>query len=153
MPLSKNINTYIDVVQVLTAARERGGIVTYELRSKAAAVMWRLRAYYYRKLLTDAAIERAGSVRGFVPSTAWDDMLLEVDENKVRISFGRVAGRITDEEGKVLQPAIVAADPGAAEHILSAVELQPKLEAEPVLDPNLLAEAAALVSQHGDDDE
>jgi hypothetical protein len=121
MSLSKNLNTYLDVVQVLTAAREAGGVVTYELKSSGKAVMWRMRAYYYRTLLARTAAIRAGNVRGFVPTTAWDDMLLEQEGNKVYISFGRVSGKITSEDGKEIEPAPPPSDIAAAETILREV--------------------------------
>lgn len=128
MPLSKNINTYIDVVEILTAARERGGVVTYELRSKGAALNWRMRAYYYRTLLTRAAIRRAGDVKGFVPTTNWDDMLLEVEGNKVKISFGRIAGKLTDDKGKEIVPKFLPKEAGAAEEMLASQPLTIKQE-------------------------
>lgn len=84
---------------------------------------WRMRAYYYRTLLTRAARLRAGEVKGFIPTTNWDDMLLEVEGNKVKISFGRVAGKLTDEKGKEIVPKFLPKEEGAAEGILASQPL------------------------------
>lgn len=143
MPFSKNINTYGDVVQVLTAARAQGGVSTYTLYSKGAAVMWRSRAYFYRTLLTKLAKERAGSVRGFVPTTDWDDMLLIAEGNAVKISFGRVSGRLTDEKGaSIPTPPVERVSEGDAEIILNTVPQVETSNEDFALDDSALNEEA-----------
>lgn len=121
MPLSKNLNTYTDVLQVLTTARKNGGAV-YELRSPGAATNWVARAYYYRTLLTKTAIARAGQVKGFIPSTDWDDMLLTREGAKITIAFGRLAGKLTGEDGAELTLSDVRIDSGASEAIIQSLE-------------------------------
>lgn len=149
MPMSKSLNSYGDVVQVLTAARERGGVVHYRLPSLGAAVAWRARAYFYRKLLTENAIKRAGSVRGFVPTTEWDDMLLETDgKGGVKISFGRVRGVLTDEQGLSFDPAPIRVQKGEAEEILANTQPTPMDATEANILGDLEEAARAMIEKN-----
>lgn len=148
MPLSKNLNTYHDVVAVLTTMRKQGG-GEYELPSHGAAVTWRLRAYYYRKLLTEAAIKRAGSVRGFVPTTAWDDLYLTIEGNVVKIAFGKPTGKLRDNEGNEIPIDWVEVAPAEAENILATVDATP-VTAREMLDEDLLAAAETLAREKMD---
>lgn len=124
MPMSRNINTYADVDRVLRAARKAGN-ARYELPTRGAAVNWRMRAYFYRKLLTDLARTRAGRVPGFMPTTDFDDMFVEVEpkpSTAVKITFTRLPGKLTDESGNELVPDpshINPAGPSDVERILS----------------------------------
>lgn len=117
MPFSTNINTYSDVVSVLTAARKAGGAI-YELASPAKARNWSARAYYYRKLLVKAAQARAGKVPGFVPSTEWDDIELEVVGNSVRIRFQEIKGILKSVTGAQLEVPFIKGDRGASETLI-----------------------------------
>lgn len=150
MPFSRNLNTYTDVVLVLTAARERGGEVLYKLSSKGAAMNWRARAYNYRKLLVDSARARAGNIKGFVPTTDWDDMLLVLDgEGGVKISFSAVIGTLTDADGKEFKPTPIAKEPGDAERIISHVDVSADVEQETAPDIILEQDAEDLKKRLG----
>lgn len=130
MPMSKNLNTYNDIVQVLSAARAKGGVSTYKLPSLGAAVAWRARAYYYRKLLSENARIRAG-VKGFIPTTAWDDMLLETDgKGGVTIAFGRTRGQLVDEAGQSYIAPPVKIQVAEAEAIIASTPAPPLLPGE-----------------------
>ena len=99
MPLSKNINTYADVRNVLNTARVSGGAV-YTLGSVNEAIRWRQRAYYLRTLL----FERDGF-------TAFDEMKLVLEANVVKISFDAAqVGTLKGLDGKKLKPVIEADD-------------------------------------------
>jgi hypothetical protein len=150
MPLSKNINTYHDVVQILTTARQVGKPVYYELASPGAATMWRLRAHNYRTLLTKAARARAGNVPGFVPSTAWDDMFLTVEGSKVKIEFGGIRGKLSTEDGEKIEPVNLPVDHAASEVILRQ-PIPQENTTETGLDLDALEAAAArLVAAKGE---
>lgn len=103
MPLAKSLNSYYDVEQVLTTARKRGGLV-YRFATSGAAVHWRSRAYYYRKLLATADAKQNPQILGYVPSTEWDDMVLTVDGASVRVAFGELKGQLETLDGQPIEP-------------------------------------------------
>lgn len=151
MPFSKNINTYADVVSILTTARAHGKPVRYELSSPGAAMNWVQRAFYYRKLLTNAARARAGNVPGFIPTTDWDDVLLTREGNVIIIAFGRVKGKLTDAEGGE-ELALTAAITTGSEAETIIRDIKPKAEPQPDnLDLGALESiAASLVREKGE---
>ncbi len=105
MPLSTSIHSYLDVVQVLSAAREAGGGV-YHLDTPGKATSWRQRAYYYRKLLARADAAKHGNVPGYSPSTIWDDLNLTIDPTNpaaVRIQFSVIEGKLEGLGGESLR--------------------------------------------------
>lgn len=148
MPLSKNLNTYYDILQVLTTARAAGGISTYALPTAGAATNWVARAYNYRALLIKAAVARAGQVKGFIPSTEWDDLLLIREGNIVKISFNRVVGVLTAETGEKLDILTPPKDTGAAESMIE--NLTPRSTEEVGINLDSLEEFAKnLVKEKG----
>lgn len=135
MPLSKNLHTFLDVEQILLAARESNGAI-YTLANYADAVSWRRRAYQYRKLLA----EQTGSLAG-PGATPWDDMrlILNKGECDVKILFGPSGmGELRSLGG----------EPITAEEVLKRRPQMPI----PNLDP-LLSGALELVKKLGVDDE
>jgi hypothetical protein len=107
MPLSTSIHSYLDVVQVLSAAQEAGGGV-YHLDTPGKATSWRQRAYYYRKLLARADAAKHGNVPGYSPSTPWDDLNLTIDPTDaraVRIQFSVIEGKLEGLGGESLRVA------------------------------------------------
>jgi hypothetical protein len=148
MPFSTNINTYSDVVSVLSAARAAGGAV-YELPPKAMARNWVARAYYYRKLLVKAARQRAGNLPGFTPSTDWDDMRLEVTDTNVHITFREVVGVLRNAGGLKLEVPFIPGDRGAAERIITQPQEAPAQPVPDVLGDDLGLEAEDLARRLG----
>lgn len=132
MPLSTNINTYHDVVQVLSTAREAGEPLRYTLPSRGAAVMFRARVFNFRSLLVKAAQAKQGNVVGFVPTTAWDDVSVELEpkpSTSVVVGFGKLAGTLTTLSGRIVQPAEVPiAPPARSEEIIAGLPARPKDE-------------------------
>lgn len=101
MPLSKSIHMYHDIHLALTAAREAGGAI-FRADSPGQATSWRLRTYYYRKLLADADVSAHGSIPGYSGSTEWDDLTLTInpaDPTGVRIQFGVTRGKLESLDG------------------------------------------------------
>jgi len=143
MPLSKNLNTYYDVAQVLVSLRQIGGGF-YELNTHGEAVMWRSRAYYYRSLLGKADRERLGNVPGYAPVTDWDDMFLTVIDTKVKVEFGRLKGTLTGLDGASLEPVKPAVRKASERRETSA---QPT--GEPLDLSDLEAEAQDLIGKLG----
>jgi hypothetical protein len=86
MAFSRNLNTYFDIQDVLTAARQSGG-GTYELDTYGAAIRWRARAYFYRTLLRNEDHAAAGNVPSYRPTTEWDDLRLTITDNTVFIEW------------------------------------------------------------------
>ena len=104
MALSKNINSYNDIRRVLETVLARGGSARYRTETKAQATRWRLRAYMYRKLLQQQALEAAGDLPGYTPTTPYDDMILRLDDTDVLIAFDgqAIPGELLDESGAKL---------------------------------------------------
>lgn len=94
MPFSKNLSSYVEMKNVLEMARKAGG-GEYELATRGQAIQWRQKAHFYRGLLYNLEAAKMGSIPGFVPSTPWDDMSLELRDNVVIISFGKPKGKFT----------------------------------------------------------
>lgn len=101
MPLSRSLAAYYDVQQVFMTARKNGGI-RYTLESEKAAIRWRQRAYYYRALLAKSDQEAHANVAGYLPSTVWDDVYLQCQDNVVLVTFGTLRGTITSLDGEAL---------------------------------------------------
>lgn len=127
MPLSKNLNAYYDVAQVLMTLRQAGGGF-YELPTHGLAILWRTKAYYYRTLLIKAAQAKNGSVPGFVPTTDWDDMYITVVGNTVRVEFGALKGVLKTLSGETLEALKPAVRSNEAGEILARTPLRPKPE-------------------------
>lgn len=102
MPLSKNLNTYADVKEILDTAHKAGG-ASYTLSSPNEALRWRQRAYYYRTLLFNRD-----------SFTKYDSMKLRLsgkDNEIVHITFntGQV-GTLKSFDGKELKPVLEVDD-------------------------------------------
>lgn len=98
MALSRDLFTYADVRQVLEAALNVNGAV-YTLPSPSAAMRWRQRAYYYRKLLREHLSEQAG----YPCETPFDMMRLTIPKGSsaVEINFTPLTpGVLTTPDGK-----------------------------------------------------
>lgn len=78
MGLSNKLSQYDDVAKVLNAVLESKKDGQLVMDSAAQAIRWRQRAYYFRRLLTDQALNS---------KTPYDTMLLRVTGNVVAISF------------------------------------------------------------------
>lgn len=142
MPFSRNLNTYHDVERVLATARKHGGLL-YELQSPGKATHFRARVYYYRSLLMNAARDRAGNPPGFIPTTEWDDVIIDTSDNFCILKFGEVEGKMTTLTGEKVDAETVVRDSGASERILkTAVERIP----EPEVD-DLTATALRLIQE------
>jgi hypothetical protein len=159
MPLSKNINTYNDVLQVLQTARQANKPLIYTLSSPGAAVNFKSRVYYYRTLLVNAARARAGNVAGYVPTTDWDEVLVTHKKGDVSvvITFGIPPGRLTDQEGNIITPvarqSVVSA--GAAEVLIAAPPQKSRNKSDPEPDfdlDELEREARQLLREQGEDE-
>lgn len=95
MPLTKNINAYADVAEVLNTAHKAGG-GEYTMTDVNEAVRWRQRAYYYRILLLEHA--------GF---TKFDTMKLTLEGSVIIINFNaNQTGTLTSLDGKKLKPEL-----------------------------------------------
>lgn len=115
MPLTPNIAAYYDVQVILDSARSAGGLI-YTVKDAKQAIRWRSRAYYYRSLLRKADFAAHKMVPGYIPTTAWDDLFMTLDDNKVIIKFGTIEGQMTDLDGNPIRPAPVVV-PNRAEPV------------------------------------
>lgn len=89
MALSNRLDKYRDVEQWLNAAllNPNGGTVV--LRTKNAAIQWRQRAYYFRKLyaeeMREAFLHGSDAQKMMAGKSPWDDFVLTVEDSKVHI--------------------------------------------------------------------
>lgn len=91
MPLPKNPKAYAHVKQILDAALPHAKCV-FTLPTHEAAVRWRQEAYYFRRL--------SGS-------EVYGDLMLRLDGPKVIIERKHVVGKLTAEDGTVIEPTAV----------------------------------------------
>lgn len=146
MSFPRNPNSYTDVVPVLQAARAQGGAI-YTLTSPGEAVRWRAKAFFYRTLLAQIATARSGNPPGFFPSTLWDDMVLTIIGNTVKIEFtGGSIGKLTSLSGEPV-PVTPHTPVGEAEQIIRSG--QSATEAAPVPLDDLEEQAQALLKKIG----
>lgn len=89
MALSKSLSAYSDVARVFTVASEKGE-AAYRLSSPNAAIRWRQRAYYYRKLLAEA---------GYPSFSEFELVIPPEDKSLVKIRPIELEGIILDGEG------------------------------------------------------
>lgn len=89
MTMSKNPNSYGHIKAVLDAAVSAGG-GAYTLPSAAEAIKWRQEAYRYRSMLSE------------IGPTPYDDLLLSLVENKIRIVVKTFTGTFTTEDGTII---------------------------------------------------
>lgn len=89
MALSKNLDRYTDVHHWLQAALANPNGGTVVMKSKNAAIQWRQRAYYYRKLFAaemhDVYLHGTDEQKMMVGKSPWDHLVLTVEDNKVHI--------------------------------------------------------------------
>lgn len=107
MPTTRSIHAYKDVKDVLDTALAHGGGV-YTLPTAGKAIHWRQRAYAFRLLAIEEATSRSKEL-GYVPTTPYDTLLLELDENKVRIGRKTIEGVLEVNEpgpGRLTPPSI-----------------------------------------------
>lgn len=121
MPLSKNINQYQDIKRVLDTAVANGG-ARYKLPSDKAAVRWRLRAYYYRKLL-QVSLQEGNIIPGYTPATPYDMMQLTLDGPIVIIKLKVEEGELLDEAGNPIDAAALPSEEDEDELTRAANEL------------------------------
>ncbi len=91
----------------METALQHNGIV-YELATPGKAKYFRMRCYYYRKLLHAELVKRSNVT---VTRTKFDALQIEQDvDNKARLFFrlssAQAAGNLTDIEGKPLVPSL-----------------------------------------------
>lgn len=77
MPLSKNIHTFSDIAEILTAAVAYPRI-TYDAGTRGKAVRFVQRCYQYR-LLLQAQLKAQSNVKGFTPPTPFDRMKISYE--------------------------------------------------------------------------
>jgi len=114
LPVSKNINSYTDIRQVLDSALAVGG-ARIRINTKGSARHWMQRAYSFRKLALATESTAVGHIIGYTPSTPYDSMKLSVQplpngQADVVIEFRVIEGELLSLDGKtVLEPAVAGA--------------------------------------------
>lgn len=107
MAQTRNLFMYSDIKQVLDTVIEAGGgrfIPTDRSGqpSKSAAIRWRFRAYFFRKLALDLERQRVGDVPGHQPRTPYDTWTFDLDGDAVVIRPLAVKGNLFGLDGKPL---------------------------------------------------
>lgn len=141
MPLSKNINTYSDIAQVLAAVVASGKErATWRLPTVGLAVRFVQRAYQYRLLLQRQLATAAG--KGIQPETPYDRMRMTRTESDVLIDlFPPVQGSFVEDGLEVTPTRVVE---------VAATQGQPLKLGK--LDTSFLAELEALAKENGSED-
>lgn len=89
MALSNKLEAYNDIERYfrMAAMNPNGGTVV--LSSKSAAIRWRQRAYYFRKLwaaeMHEPFLNGTPEQRLMAGKSPWDDFVLILEENKIHI--------------------------------------------------------------------
>lgn len=145
MPLSKNINTYTDVAEVLASILPHRR-ASYVVNDRGQARRFMQRCYAFRLLLQKQEAARSGT-KGFQPPTPYDRMKLTLDEEnprKVWVDFDPApVGKIVLEDGTSVAPK--APEQGVKLTL-------PKPAEVPEKDLNLLAALKDLGGLLGDED-
>lgn len=104
MPLSKNINSYADVAQVLAAVVASGeSRKTFRLPTTGLAVRFVQRTYQYRLLLQRQLSLAAG--KGIQPATPYDKMKMFRDGPDVVIDLAPpIEGNFVEADGTLSAP-------------------------------------------------
>lgn len=103
MALSSDLGAYADVDAVLSAALTEGG-VRYTLPSAKAAIRFRQRAHYYRKLLYNQKLQELHGVPGIRPSTPYSGLIVRCEENVVVVTALKPEGELTNLAGAPVTP-------------------------------------------------
>lgn len=101
-----SLNSFRDIPPILNAALAAGG-ARYVCETRGAAIVWRARAYKYRKALLRQSAERYAHIPGYEPTTPYDALVLRIardDEKVVEIGFAAGPGVLLDKDGKPLEP-------------------------------------------------
>lgn len=109
MGMSKALGMYADVTQIFDTCLKQGSL-TLTFPTPAQAAQFRMRAYYYRKLLHEKQLAALG-VAVAATSTPYDAIKMQIPadaKNTVRISQVSVAAIITLDSGEA--PSIAPAD-------------------------------------------
>lgn len=112
MGMSKNINTYLDVREVLDAtvdALRHEPLVRYRLPTGGLAQNWMQRAYSFRKLAQAQANEELG-IPGRTASTPYDLLVFKRDDDCILISLRAPAGVLETVKGKPIKPQATRRD-------------------------------------------
>ena len=77
MSLSKNLNAYADIKEILDKfVGSLGGQIAFARHQEA--VRWRQRAYQFRKLAVENEAAKYGDIEGYIPSTPYDGLVLSL---------------------------------------------------------------------------
>lgn len=112
MGMSKNINTYLDVRQILDAALEAlkaEPLVRYRCPTGGLAQNWMQRAYSFRKLAQKQAQEEL-PIPGRVPTTPYDLLTFRREDDCILISLRAPAGILETVKGKPIKPRVTRHD-------------------------------------------
>lgn len=116
MGMSKALGMYADVAQIFDTCLKQGAL-TLTFPTPAQAAQFRMRAYYYRKLLHQKQLEALG-VAVAATSTPYDAIKMQIPtdaKNTVRVSQVSVAAIITLDSGETPEIAPVAHPTSPAE--------------------------------------
>jgi len=151
LPLSKNINTYTDVAEILQAAKPHTRII-YDAGTRGKAVRFLQRCYQYRLLLM-AQLKGQSAIKGYQPPTPYDRMKLSYVPGipqHVIIDFDPAPqGEFILPGGERIAPTLteaIRADSGVPLHLPA---LTPQLTEK---DAGLLDALTAIVGEVQDED-
>lgn len=109
MPMSKNPHAYADVKVILDQAENRTK-TTYTLPTEGKARHWTQRAYSFRKVLYNQALDQVGHVPGYAPASPYSTLVLRLDGCAVHITHRQIEGVLSGDEGEPVPQVVVEED-------------------------------------------
>lgn len=119
MGLSQNPRNFPDIKAVLDEAVARGGL-RYTLDTRGKAVMFRLKAYHFRKITQKLA--QVGAPAGSTAPTEYDGLHISLDGNTAIIQFIALSGRMTDLDGRPITPLVKKYEPGVEDEFVEIAQ-------------------------------